>query len=158
MMAQIYAAVVKIVVIDPQLRVINGSFLSDDQIFTHIFYSAWMTRSWTFQEAILARKWEVLFANSLYSVFGGRTRIFQSGLKTLKSRTLGDYTQYIPLLFPVRTFPPTNCRLLAEGELPEQFWMKLSMDENERNFLGSGNNFCYVVDKSTWKEPQTPMT
>ncbi|GFG19490.1 hypothetical protein IFM5058_10142 [Aspergillus udagawae] len=68
-MAQVYATVASIVIIDAELRIIRKDLRTNQLLFAHIFASSWMTRSWTFQEATFAQKWYVLFADGLYEPF-----------------------------------------------------------------------------------------
>ena len=60
-MAQIYVEAQCVLVVDPELQKMNHADLSDEQIFASILCSSWNSRSWTFQEACMARVFYVQF-------------------------------------------------------------------------------------------------
>ncbi|KAI4114924.1 MAG: hypothetical protein LQ338_007938 [Usnochroma carphineum] len=67
-MAQLYVAAQCVLVLDPELQSIDHRVLQKEQTFTHIMCSSWMSRSWTFQEACMARIWFVQFADGYFTV------------------------------------------------------------------------------------------
>ncbi|KAL8871472.1 MAG: hypothetical protein Q9174_002701 [Haloplaca sp. 1 TL-2023] len=62
-MAQIYVEAQCVLVIDPELQQMEFQNLPDEQIFANVLCSAWNSRSWTFQEACMARTFYVQFAD-----------------------------------------------------------------------------------------------
>ena len=66
-MAVVYAAAERCLVLDPELQSISIKGLSALQANAHVFSSAWLTRSWTFQEARLSRAWFAQFADGIYN-------------------------------------------------------------------------------------------
>ena len=62
-MAQIYVEAQCVLVLDPELQKSTYRNLSDLQIFASILCSSWNARSWTFQEACMARIFLVQFAD-----------------------------------------------------------------------------------------------
>ncbi|KAL8673805.1 MAG: hypothetical protein Q9168_001770 [Polycauliona sp. 1 TL-2023] len=60
-MAQIYVEAQCVLVVDPELEKMNHKGLSDEQIFASVLCSSWNSRSWTFQEACMARLFYVQF-------------------------------------------------------------------------------------------------
>ncbi|KAL8749462.1 MAG: hypothetical protein Q9184_006803, partial [Pyrenodesmia sp. 2 TL-2023] len=67
-MAQIYIMAQCVIVLDPELQNMNHRLMQKEQTFAHILCSAWMSRSWTFQEACMARIWFVQFADGYFTV------------------------------------------------------------------------------------------
>ena len=65
-MALTYAAAENVLVLDPELQTISQEGLSQEQICAHVMCCAWLTRSWTMQEARLSRKWFALFADGFF--------------------------------------------------------------------------------------------
>ena len=60
-MAQIYVEAQCVLVVDPELQKMNHTGLPDQQIFASVLCSSWNSRSWTFQEACMARVFYVQF-------------------------------------------------------------------------------------------------
>ncbi|CAO1597715.1 hypothetical protein XANCAGTX0491_001514 [Xanthoria calcicola] len=60
-MAQIYVEAQCVLVVDPELQKMNHTDLPDEQIFASILCSSWNSRSWTFQEACMARVFYIRF-------------------------------------------------------------------------------------------------
>ncbi|KAL8916631.1 MAG: hypothetical protein Q9208_008390 [Pyrenodesmia sp. 3 TL-2023] len=67
-MAQIYVTAQCTVVLDPELQTMNHRAMRVEQTYAHILCSSWMSRSWTFQEACMARIWFVQFADGYFAV------------------------------------------------------------------------------------------
>ncbi|KAL8749425.1 MAG: hypothetical protein Q9184_006813, partial [Pyrenodesmia sp. 2 TL-2023] len=67
-MAQIYVTAQCTVVLDPELQTMNHQAMRVEQTYAHILCSSWMSRSWTFQEACMARIWFVQFADGYFAV------------------------------------------------------------------------------------------
>ncbi|KAI4096507.1 MAG: hypothetical protein LQ344_001015 [Seirophora lacunosa] len=67
-MAQLYIAAQCVLVLDPELPEIHHRAMRKEQTFAHIMCSSWMSRSWTFQEACMARIWFVQFADGYFTV------------------------------------------------------------------------------------------
>lgn len=65
-MALTYAAAERCLVLDPELERTSMKTLTSLQMNAHVMASAWLTRSWTFQEARLSRAWFAQFADGLY--------------------------------------------------------------------------------------------
>ncbi|KAL9006116.1 MAG: hypothetical protein Q9188_001136 [Gyalolechia gomerana] len=81
-MAQIYVSAQCVLVLDPELQHINHRAMRKEQVFAHILCSAWMSRSWCFQEASLARVYLVQF-NDGYFVVDQQYFDFQKGSEKL---------------------------------------------------------------------------
>ena len=62
-MAKIYLEAQCVLVIDPELQEMTHRNLSDEQIFASVLCSSWNSRSWTFQEACMARVFYIQFAD-----------------------------------------------------------------------------------------------
>ena len=60
-MAQIYVEAQCVLVVDPELQKVHHKGLPDEQIFASVLCSSWNSRSWTFQEACMARVFYVQF-------------------------------------------------------------------------------------------------
>jgi hypothetical protein len=97
-MAPIYASATHVLVLDSELENSTSSYVytdgshNDDEVAAHILCSAWMGRSWTLQEAVLARtcyfqlasgprslstdSWIDFFSRNRWS---GLTRVFERG-------------------------------------------------------------------------------
>ncbi|KAL8765486.1 MAG: hypothetical protein Q9209_007457 [Squamulea sp. 1 TL-2023] len=60
-MAQIYVEAQCVLVVDPELQKMNHKDLPNEQIFASVLCSSWNSRSWTFQEACMARVFYVQF-------------------------------------------------------------------------------------------------
>lgn len=60
-MAQIYVEAQCVLVVDHELQKMNHNGLPDEQIFASILCSSWNSRSWTFQEACMARVFYIQF-------------------------------------------------------------------------------------------------
>ncbi|KAL8939232.1 MAG: hypothetical protein Q9216_003478 [Gyalolechia sp. 2 TL-2023] len=67
-MAQIYVAAQCVLVLDPELQHLTHRAMQKEQVFAHILCSAWMSRSWCFQEASLARVYLVQFKDGYFVV------------------------------------------------------------------------------------------
>ncbi len=65
-MALTYAAAEEVLVLDPELQNTSLKGLSREQICAHVLCCAWLTRSWTMQEARLSRRWFAQFADGLF--------------------------------------------------------------------------------------------
>lgn len=63
-MASIYAAAVQVLVLDAELEKCFTSTSSACEIIARILSSAWMSRSWTFQEGVLGRECVFQFADA----------------------------------------------------------------------------------------------
>ncbi|KAL8742923.1 MAG: hypothetical protein Q9190_004669 [Brigantiaea leucoxantha] len=62
-MAKIYFEAQCVLVIDPELQQMTHRHLSDEQIFASVLCSSWNSRSWTFQEACMARIFYIQFVD-----------------------------------------------------------------------------------------------
>ncbi|KAL8847831.1 MAG: hypothetical protein Q9221_007133 [Calogaya cf. arnoldii] len=60
-MAQIYVEAQCVLVVDPELQKMKHKGHPEEQIFASVLCSAWNSRSWTFQEACMARVFYVQF-------------------------------------------------------------------------------------------------
>ncbi|KAL8991542.1 MAG: hypothetical protein Q9169_007845 [Polycauliona sp. 2 TL-2023] len=60
-MAQIYVEAQCVLVVDPELERMDHKGVPDEQIFASVLCSSWNSRSWTFQEACMARVFYVQF-------------------------------------------------------------------------------------------------
>ncbi|KAL9016265.1 MAG: hypothetical protein Q9185_006387 [Variospora sp. 1 TL-2023] len=67
-MAQLYIAAQCVLVLDPELQHVNHRAIPKEQTFAQIMCSAWNSRSWTFQEACMARIWFIQFADGYFAV------------------------------------------------------------------------------------------
>ncbi|KAI4189235.1 MAG: hypothetical protein L6R41_001615 [Letrouitia leprolyta] len=67
-MAQIYITAQCVLVLDPELQHVNHRTMQKEQVFAHILCSAWMSRSWTFQEACMARIFLIQFNDGYFVV------------------------------------------------------------------------------------------
>ncbi|KAL8776845.1 MAG: hypothetical protein Q9194_002910 [Teloschistes cf. exilis] len=65
-MAQIYVQAQCVLVLDPELPHIRFEGLPREQIFASVLCSAWNSRSWTLQEACMARVFYIQFADGYY--------------------------------------------------------------------------------------------
>ncbi len=65
-MALTYAAAEEVLVLDPELQKTKLKGLSQEQICAHVSCCAWLTRSWTLQEARLSRRWFAQFSDGLF--------------------------------------------------------------------------------------------
>lgn len=74
-MAQIYVEAQCVLVLDPEVQQLNYRSLPDEQIFASVLSSSWNSRSWTFQEACMARVFYVQFADG-YCVIDKRWHDF----------------------------------------------------------------------------------
>lgn len=55
-MGQVYAGAESILVLDRELQSIRRQDLEQNEVLAHLSTSAWLTRCWTYQEAVLARR------------------------------------------------------------------------------------------------------
>ncbi|KAL8692681.1 MAG: hypothetical protein Q9224_003910 [Gallowayella concinna] len=62
-MAQIYVEAQCVLVVDPELEKMSHKALADEQIFASVLCSSWNSRSWTFQEACMARVFYIQFSD-----------------------------------------------------------------------------------------------
>ncbi|KAL8683185.1 MAG: hypothetical protein Q9186_000797 [Xanthomendoza sp. 1 TL-2023] len=85
-MAQIYVEAQCVLVVDPELQKMECKDLPDVELFASVLCSAWNSRSWTFQEACMARVFYIQFLDG-YSVLDEKWHNFR---KTLDSETTSD--------------------------------------------------------------------
>ncbi|KAL8809381.1 MAG: hypothetical protein Q9200_003469 [Gallowayella weberi] len=78
-MAQIYVEAQCVLVVDPELQMMESKDLPDVELFASVLCSAWNSRSWTFQEACMARVFYVQFSDG-YSVVDEKWHNFQENL------------------------------------------------------------------------------
>ncbi|KAL8723850.1 MAG: hypothetical protein Q9181_007136 [Wetmoreana brouardii] len=62
-MAQTYVEAQCVLVIDPELQKMSSQGLPPEDLFANVLCSSWNSRSWTFQEACMARVFYVQFAD-----------------------------------------------------------------------------------------------
>ncbi|KAL8713449.1 MAG: hypothetical protein Q9225_006768 [Loekoesia sp. 1 TL-2023] len=114
-MAQIYVTAQCVLVLDPELQNINHRTIYTEQTYAHILSSSWMSRSWTFQEACMARIWFVQFADGYFAVdeqYFEFQRVFSTVMSLSGSHTLWlkhDLTRWfreIPVLAKIRYRDP----------------------------------------------------
>ncbi|KAL8709614.1 MAG: hypothetical protein Q9220_005706 [cf. Caloplaca sp. 1 TL-2023] len=67
-MAQIYVEAQCVLVLDPELQKMNHRGLPDQDIFAHVLCSSWNSRSWTFQEACVARIFYLQFSDGYCAI------------------------------------------------------------------------------------------
>ncbi|KAL8833581.1 MAG: hypothetical protein Q9170_004196 [Blastenia crenularia] len=67
-MAQIYVTAQCTLVLDPELQDMKHRTMGIEQTYAHLLSSSWMSRSWTFQEACMARIWFVQFTDGYFTV------------------------------------------------------------------------------------------
>ncbi|KAF2145871.1 uncharacterized protein K452DRAFT_304894 [Aplosporella prunicola CBS 121167] len=63
-MASIYAAAVQVLVLDAELQQTRTNHIHASELLARIVFSAWMNRSWTYQEGVLARACVYQFADA----------------------------------------------------------------------------------------------
>ncbi|KAL8802142.1 MAG: hypothetical protein Q9182_004008 [Xanthomendoza sp. 2 TL-2023] len=78
-MAQIYVEAQCVLVVDPELQKMECKDLPDVELFANVLCSAWNSRSWTFQEACMARVFYVQFLDG-YSVVDQKWHNFRKHL------------------------------------------------------------------------------
>lgn len=78
-MAQIYVEAQCVLVVDPELQRMECKNLPDEELFASLLCSAWNSRSWTFQEACMARVFYVQFSDG-YSVVDEKWHSFRNQL------------------------------------------------------------------------------
>ncbi|KAL8966662.1 MAG: hypothetical protein Q9183_003268 [Haloplaca sp. 2 TL-2023] len=91
-MAQIYVQAQCVLVLDPELQQTKHQGLPDEQIFASVLSSSWSSRSWTFQEACMARVFYVQFADG-HCVIDKRWHDFMrrsSGTQKLEEKSAGN--------------------------------------------------------------------
>jgi hypothetical protein len=62
----IFAGADNVLVIDPALQMVEERRVSKLQLRLYVACSPWMSRCWTFQEACLARAWDIYLSSTLY--------------------------------------------------------------------------------------------
>ncbi|KAL8948271.1 MAG: hypothetical protein Q9222_005530 [Ikaeria aurantiellina] len=67
-MAQIYVEAQCVLVLDPELQTIDHKGLPDQDIFAYTLCSSWNSRSWTFQEACVARVFYLQFSDGYCAI------------------------------------------------------------------------------------------
>ncbi|KAL8730962.1 MAG: hypothetical protein Q9166_003752 [cf. Caloplaca sp. 2 TL-2023] len=85
-MAQIYVEAQCVLVVDPELQKMNQRDLPDEELFASVLCSSWNSRSWTFQEACMARVFYVQFLDG-YSVVDKKWHDF---IKHIDEKTKPD--------------------------------------------------------------------
>ncbi|KAL8654369.1 MAG: hypothetical protein Q9226_003467 [Calogaya cf. arnoldii] len=78
-MAQIYVQAQCVLVVDPELQKMKYENLPDEELFASVQCSAWNSRSWTFQEAAMARVFYVQFLDG-YSIIDKKWHDFMKGM------------------------------------------------------------------------------
>ncbi|KAL9026981.1 MAG: hypothetical protein Q9196_004434 [Gyalolechia fulgens] len=106
-MAQIYITAQCVLVLDPELQHVNHRTMQKEQVFAHILCSSWMSRSWTFQEACMARIFLVQF-NDGYFVVDQQYFEFQKASEKLDRKD----TAVVPEMTSLHDSPAIN-RLLT---------------------------------------------
>ncbi|KAL8687564.1 MAG: hypothetical protein Q9218_006299 [Villophora microphyllina] len=81
-MAQIYVQAQCVLVLDPELQHMNLQGLPREQVFASVLCSAWNSRSWTLQEACMARVFYVQFVDGYY-VLDQEWHDFMKGLTSI---------------------------------------------------------------------------
>ncbi|KAL8876466.1 MAG: hypothetical protein Q9198_005342 [Flavoplaca austrocitrina] len=79
-MAQIYVEAQCVLVVDPELEKMNHQNLPNEQIFANVLCSSWNSRSWTFQEACMARVFYVQFLDG-HCVIDKKWHEFMEGIE-----------------------------------------------------------------------------
>ena len=87
-MAQIYVEAQCVLVVDPELQKMKFKDLPDEELFASVQCSSWNSRSWTFQEACMARVFYVQFLDG-YSIIDKKWHDF---MKRLDRKTTFDAT------------------------------------------------------------------
>ncbi|KAL8991562.1 MAG: hypothetical protein Q9169_007840, partial [Polycauliona sp. 2 TL-2023] len=87
-MAQIYVQAQCVLVVDPELQHMKHKDLPDEEVFASVQCSSWNSRSWTFQEAAMARVFYVQFLDG-YSIIDKKWHDF---MKKTKQATASDTT------------------------------------------------------------------
>ncbi|KAL9577938.1 MAG: hypothetical protein Q9212_006042 [Teloschistes hypoglaucus] len=122
-MAQIYVQAQCVLVLDPELPNIGFEGLPREQIFASVLCSAWNSRSWTLQEACMARVFYVQFADGYYVLdqkwhdfIKGLTAAVDCGSSELSARSFGgemrdslmlevsDWFRQMPLMTKIRSY------------------------------------------------------
>ncbi|KAL8654999.1 MAG: hypothetical protein Q9210_001161 [Variospora velana] len=139
-MAQIYVTAQCTVVLDPELQEMNHRPLQVEQTYAHILCSSWQSRSWTFQEACMARIWFVQFADGYFAVDQHYQQAFKKHNGVLE--VSGSDTQ-LPAL--ARWFCEMPVLAKIRYEDPRELMSKL---EDWQNFALAWNG---LRDRSTTK-------
>lgn len=87
-MAQIYVQAQCVLVVDPELQKMKYKDLPDEELFASVQCSSWNSRSWTFQEAAMARVFYVQFLDG-YSIIDKKWHDF---MKRMDKETASDTT------------------------------------------------------------------
>ena len=87
-MAQIYVQAQCVLVVDPELQKMKYKDLPDEELFASVQCSSWNSRSWTFQEAAMARVFYVQFLDG-YSIIDKRWHDF---MKRIDKETASETT------------------------------------------------------------------
>lgn len=122
-MAQIYVQAQCVLVLDPELPQFTFRGLSREQIFASVLCSAWNSRSWTLQEACMARVFYVQFADGYYVLdqdwhdfmkgltvavdYGSRESIVQSISAEMRDSLMlevSDWFRQMPVMTKIRNF------------------------------------------------------
>ncbi|KAL8924677.1 MAG: hypothetical protein Q9172_002579 [Xanthocarpia lactea] len=91
-MAQIYVEAQCVLVVDPELQKMNHTGLPDQQIFANVLCSSWNSRSWTFQEACMARVFYVQFLDG-HCVVDEKWHAFMKSInRTTRTSTINSIT------------------------------------------------------------------
>ena len=77
-MALTYAAAESVLVLDPELQNISQKGLPQEQICAHVLCCAWLTRSWTMQEARLSRRWCAQLADGFFDPANAETMAYSN--------------------------------------------------------------------------------
>ncbi|KAL8886247.1 MAG: hypothetical protein Q9192_006516 [Flavoplaca navasiana] len=137
-MAQIYVEAQCVLVVDPELEKMNHQSLPDEQLFANVLCSSWNSRSWTFQEACMARVFYIQFLDG-HCVIDKKWHEFMEGIEeTAQSDTskfdiagqtfgmrevlmaeVSDWFRTMPVMTKVRGYD--NRKLMSRSEDWENF-------------------------------------
>ncbi|KAI1086090.1 hypothetical protein F5B19DRAFT_502130 [Rostrohypoxylon terebratum] len=92
-MGEVYAGAESVLVLDEGLQNIQHSHLESYEVSAHIISSAWMTRCWTYQEGILARRLFFQFQDDLFDVMKYAIYELDANNKTRKTKVLKDHSE-----------------------------------------------------------------
>ncbi|KAI1459087.1 hypothetical protein F4805DRAFT_456171 [Annulohypoxylon moriforme] len=92
-MGQVYAGAESVLVLDEGLQNIQHSYLESHEVSAHIISSAWMTRCWTYQEGILARRLFFQFQDGLYDIMKESKQSIDVNSNVKKTKVLMDHDE-----------------------------------------------------------------
>ncbi|KAL9037886.1 MAG: hypothetical protein Q9180_003466, partial [Flavoplaca navasiana] len=84
-MAQIYVQAQCVLVVDPELQKMKYKELPDEELFATVQCSSWNSRSWTFQEAAMARVFYIQFLDG-YSIIDKKWHDFMKDMEKEKEK------------------------------------------------------------------------